>query len=509
MYEYIVTAFKVVVGVITNDRLAIAALIALGLMLIWVVFSLVFSFQARFARGAKNINNYVSRNGLNADSREGLLKLVKKMPSEFQRGFNNYEKDPSSLPSSHIKRFESLDVELSGGVFNQNRSILKTYINFIFVGLLVFSLAILPGEEALSGYSLAEALIIPLLFVFIAKVMYYVYTAIRQYQYHNAVDDFNDMLDNLDKSAFDFASSSIEPAKVEHVSSSAFLRKGEIAEVYEDTSAVKSETAGFENSEDMVSDDVSQDYVEPTLNIESETHEQEPQTIDNSEPLVSGLVDAKNSGESAKAVSYGQVEEQVNMQELENTEIEEQAKANENLSEVETEAIKEPNATELDMAGEQTEEPIEEQIEASKQTEKVDEANTNAEALEEAGLVNSQQDEGEQAKESDSKTINKDGMKEEEMEENKIEDNFNLDFASLFSEEELEKPKRGRGRPRKEVSASGELVITNDKEFEDALVRAEKLMRKNEEPLSASQTKRIEKQIKELVDAMTKYKEGK
>ena len=393
-------------------------------------------------------------------------------------------------------------------MFNQNRSILKTYINFIFVGLLVFSLAILPGEEALGGYSLAEALIIPLLFVFIAKVMYYVYTAIRQYQYHNAVDDFNDMLDNLDKSAFDTASSSIEPAKVEHVSSSAFLRKGEITEVYEDTSAVKSETAGFENSEDMVNDDVSQDYVEPTLNIESETHEQEPQTIDNSGPLVPGLVEAENSGESVKAVSYGQVEEQVNMQELENTEIEEQAKANENLSEVETEAIKEPNATELDMAGEQTEEPIEEKIEASKQTEKVDEANTNAEALEEAGLVNSQ-DEGEQAKESDSKTINKDGMKEEEMEENKVEDNFNLDFASLFSEEELEKPKRGRGRPRKEVSASGELVITNDKEFEDALVRAEKLMRKNEEPLSASQTKRIEKQIKELVDAMTKYKEGK
>ena len=69
--------------------------------------------------------------------------------------------------------------------------------------------------------------------------------------------------------------------------------------------------------------------------------------------------------------------------------------------------------------------------------------------------------------------------------------------------------KRGRGRPKKEVTNSGEFVINNDKEFEDALVRAEKLMRKNEEPLSASQTKRVEKQIKELVDAMTKYKEGK
>ena len=67
--------------------------------------------------------------------------------------------------------------------------------------------------------------------------------------------------------------------------------------------------------------------------------------------------------------------------------------------------------------------------------------------------------------------------------------------------------KRGRGRPKKEVNTTGEFVIKSDKEFEEALLRAEKLMRKNEEPLSASQTKRIEKQIKELVDAMTKYKE--
>ena len=58
MYEYIVTAFKVMVGVITNDRLAIGAAVALGIMLLWVTFSLIFSFQARFARGVRKINNY-------------------------------------------------------------------------------------------------------------------------------------------------------------------------------------------------------------------------------------------------------------------------------------------------------------------------------------------------------------------------------------------------------------------------------------------------------------------
>jgi len=74
---------------------------------------------------------------------------------------------------------------------------------------------------------------------------------------------------------------------------------------------------------------------------------------------------------------------------------------------------------------------------------------------------------------------------------------------------EVDKPKRGRGRPKKETPANGEIIITNDQQFEEALIRAEKLMRKNEEPLSQSQTKRIEKQIKQLLDAMSKYKDGK
>ena len=49
--------------------------------------------------------------------------------------------------------------------------------------------------------------------------------------------------------------------------------------------------------------------------------------------------------------------------------------------------------------------------------------------------------------------------------------------------------------------------VLDDKEFDEVLSRAEKLMRKSEEALSASQAKRVEKALKELVDAMTKYKE--
>ena len=74
--------------------------------------------------------------------------------------------------------------------------------------------------------------------------------------------------------------------------------------------------------------------------------------------------------------------------------------------------------------------------------------------------------------------------------------------------EETTQVAKTRGRPKKqEVSES--MVIKSDKEFDEVLSRAEKLMRKSEEGLSASQSKRIEKELKMLMDAMNRYKESK
>jgi len=359
IHEYIITAFKVMVGVITENRIALSALIALGVLFVWILLSLVFSFQGKFASNVKRINEYVSRNGIKGEAKQGLELLLVKMPSEFQKGYKKYEKTPSSLPSDHIKRFESFDMELSGGVFNQNKSVIKTFINFVFVSLSLFSLAILPIDEVLSGYNLAEALVIPLIFFIIAKIMYYVYTAIRQHQYKVAVQEFNYMLENMDRASNDFASNE-----------------------------VVNKNATFDNY-------VFNQNIKTVENVE-ERHIEENQNLEfNSEDLTT-------------------------------------------------------NEEKNEQVVEQKEAYIEEHI-----------------------------------------------------------DNFIPDFDNLLEGEEIVEQKRGRGRPRKEVVNNGEFVITNDKEFEDALLRAEKLMRKNEEPLSASQTKRIEKQIKELVDAMTKYKEGK
>ena len=72
---------------------------------------------------------------------------------------------------------------------------------------------------------------------------------------------------------------------------------------------------------------------------------------------------------------------------------------------------------------------------------------------------------------------------------------------------ENETIKKTRGRPK--IKAIDEtLVIKTEEEFEEILSRAEKLMKKSESGLSASQSKRIEKELKIMMDAMNKYKEG-
>ncbi len=466
MFEYFRTAFKVIVGVITNERLAIAGLICLGILAIWIIFSLIFSFQNKFSLRAREINEYISRNGLGEESKAGLLKLAEKMPSEFQRGLNNYLDGQTDKPSKFIKRFESLDVELSGGVFNQNKSFIKTYINFVFTSLLLFSIAFLGNEVSLTGYLIAEAAIIPLAFLLLAKVFYYVYTAIRQYQYRTAVDDFNDMLDN-----FDNAHKACKPAtesKNEEVVAGSDVKDllDRINNLLNERD-VQKDIKGVEESkeEDMFSDII----VAPGF---EDLADEEPST----EP--------ENQKEAPSTLAEEIKKEEAPRQEI-NVPSEEEA---------EDEDVEEDDFDEEDEEL-KDDEPIEEDNEEL--AEEKDEADEEIAAPAETQKVG-----GKEETEADKKA--------------KITDNFKVDINSFVStsegpetEVENEPVKRGRGRPKKEVNQSGEFVIKNDKDFEEALERAEKLMRKNEQPLSASQTKRIEKQIKELVDAMTKYKENK
>lgn len=509
MFEYIVTIFKVVAGVITNERLVIASLIALGLLLLWIVFSLCFSFEMRFLSGARKINKYISRNGIGGAHKQGLANLVQKMPSEFVRGYHTYEKNPHSLPSEYIKRSDCLDLELNGGVFNQNRSIIKSYINTVFFALLVFSFAIMSSsslfdsgsatsETALTGYMVAEAMLIPFLFLLVAKGMYYIYTAIRQHQYHVAVEEFNELIDNFDKEAID--TYGYIPASL---TTTAPLAKQEPF-----ANVAPAVAPAVTKIEEPTVEQVR--YEEPIGEVQEIEETEEPATVQET-----AMVEENVPYEEQETESYVLPEEQ---------ETEPADYADESVENTETDTAEEE--TELEGQTEETfdENNVSEEDEETNQIEQ-DLAEKSASENEETEAENDNQFEDEAATEPLSETEETaeeqnnggaDQMTEETENNNEditvenneeIKDNFKPDFASLLGEDVQKK--RGRGRPKKENNGEEGFTIKTDKDFEEALVRAEKLMRKNEEPLSASQTKRIEKQLKELIDAMSKYKENK
>lgn len=561
MFEYIITIFKVVVGVITNERLVLASLVALGVLLLWIVFSLCFSFEMRFISGSKKINKYISRKGISGESKQALAKLVQKMPSEFVRGYNTYEKNPHSLPSKYIKRSDCLDLELNGGVFNQNRSIIKSFINFVFFGLLLFSFAIMSSsslfesgtastETALTGYMVAEAMLIPFLYLFVAKGLYYIYTAIRQHQYHVAVEEFNEMIDNFDKSAVDtygYIPSALVKAKSDFSEMSSRnieqknISKASVQKVFS-SSISNNETekeeiiSTPENQNNLNINNLStNDFVEQTDNasaISESNSKSFEESFSNSENVKDDisdnnvvykeqsentLLDGNNRGNSESSLKdFDDIGSAEGYSEMAGT-----SKNNEEFAgddfvfNNDLNIVQETNVNQS-ARGDLQKNPY-----------GIEEENQNVESKTSNTFYIKETNNKEQPKESkvaSSSRLTSDfekflkrfeddykqskTKKEQQMDKTaEIKDNFKPDFSTLLGEEQA--PKRGRGRPKKETNNQEGFLIKNDKEFEDALVRAEKLMRKNEEPLSASQTKRIEKQLKELIDAMSKYKESK
>ncbi len=457
--EYIVAAFKVLVGVINSERLIFIALIAVGIMLIWEIFALIFSFQIRFARGVKTINEYISRNGITGEAQSGLKALVSKMPPEFVRGYKAFERNPHSLPSDYIKRETSLDLELHGGIFNQNKSILKTYMNAVFVILAIFSLAIVADgstEVAISGYAIAEALIVPFCFLLLAKVLFYVYAAIRQNQYRYAIDEFNEMINNFDKTAMDVFGYNPDGDKQER-------QEKETAKLLEN---------------------MDQRFAEMQTQLQTALAESVGAANQNAQQD-SASAEQINALEEKFSAKFAEINEQQRSSLQEYVEqINEKLDAlSEEMAELKTMALTVPQVANVETA------------EESNEDEKT--------SAEDDGKIEAEENE---ISEFQSEKKNVSAKKEEIKQAEVMQDNFKPDFNTLLQPEE---PKRGRGRPKKENNNEGEYIIKDDKQFEEALVRAEKLMRKNEQPLSASQTKRIEKQIKELIDAMNKYKEGK
>ena len=505
MRDYVTTVFNLIVGLIDADKIVYIALIGLGLLLVWQLLSLLTNFHRKFAGKCRKISKFLTKNGLSADNYNAFLALVAKMPQEFIRGYKTFEHASYGLPSDYIKRFDSIDVEVNGGILNHGKSLAKAMIYGWTLVLFMLSLALLGNDTAITGFALADALLIPILFLILAKIIYFIFNAIKQQQYKMAVDEFNEMLDIMNDKIENNDSMPGPDVLTELMDSVPVVDNQEPEIVPQPEESVEQEiepetTVLQQNNQQPVgtpeedSQSVIQDVynLQNTLEIEKDfdahnsansSQESEPEiepfsttqavvqakqttdkdVLDEGEVYTEeDLIDEVTLQSSAQETSVDETLEQIEDLQLTNEDVDVQPEA-EVEEEINNEEATTQESPQLPAEAEMTE------------PEHVDKQETTIE----------EQSKHEQAV-APTKTKKKEKPKED------------------IEEEEMEE-KRGRGRPKK--VAEGELVIKNDKQFEEVLQRAEKLMRKSEEALSSSQAKRVEKSLKELIDAMTKYKE--
>lgn len=487
MRDYITTVFNLIVGLISPNKLVLLALICLGIIIVWQLLSLITSFNSRLAKKCRRISKFLSTKGLSADNYNKFISLVAKMPQEFIRGYKTFEHASFGLPSDYIKRFDSIDVEVNGGMFNHGKSILKSFIYVVGALLFVLSLALMGQEAALTGYGLADAMLLPLLFIIIGKVIYYIFVAIKQQQYKVAVDEFNEMLDIMNDKIENNDSLPGPDVLADIVADevtgtvTALPQKQVVVETAVQETNEQSENPQAENWEDEISDvELTQPTVEQVMpqeveEISESIAEEEILQAEEQQDLKKEDIDNQNleSDElSDNSIDWSLADDEQTVEEIQEVE---DLGQNKNLS-VQTKEAEPDSFTETDLQDMLTE---------NNQTEYFNEANKES-------VENLEQNTLPKVYKSDTDEVST---------QNVIAQNLK------DKEEPVEEQKRGRGRPKK--VAEGELVITNDKQFEEVLERAEKLMRKSEEALSSSQAKRVEKALKELVDAMTKYKEEK
>jgi len=198
LYDYLVTIYKVIVGLVTPERLIGVALGAFAVYVIWMTISLLASFQRRFNSKCQELINFTIRTKDIEKNPEMLDKMADKISSGFGFGWKKFRNSEVGKPSDFITRREALDVEINGGILNNGKTMMRAFISFVTVLLAIFNLVYVGGEKSLTFMIFAEALFLPLVFYIIVKLFYFLHSSIKQKLYKMSIESFYEVIDLLD-----------------------------------------------------------------------------------------------------------------------------------------------------------------------------------------------------------------------------------------------------------------------------------------------------------------------
>ena len=198
IYNYLTTIFKLIAGLVTKEFIGIIAVVFMAILALWIVLSLTRSAEIKLNYGAKKLTNYIDSKKVNLNEDVEFYKLLNDMPPQFVRAFKTLQASGGDLPGKYLTQTECVETPLYGGLFNQNRSLMRTVTNFFvfIVGLL--SLAVSFSQaETVTLLTVAESLVMPVIALLVYRIEFYIYASIRQYYYRSAVIRFGELVDAL------------------------------------------------------------------------------------------------------------------------------------------------------------------------------------------------------------------------------------------------------------------------------------------------------------------------
>lgn len=198
LYDYLLTVYKVLVGLVTTKRLIFVALMAFAFYVVWICVSLLFSFQRKFGKRCSKLSSFIRKNSMDSTNLQVVDLKIENISSGFYHGWKKF-KASSGKPSDFINRRDALDVEVSGGVLNQGKTIMRAYITLTTVILALFNFAYLGSDSTITSYLIAESLVLPLVYFVIMKLFYFLYTSIKQQLYKQDIECFYELIGILDE----------------------------------------------------------------------------------------------------------------------------------------------------------------------------------------------------------------------------------------------------------------------------------------------------------------------
>lgn len=198
IFEYIRTSFHVIKAFVTQDKLIYIGLGVLGLFILWTILSLVLSHEFKMERLWRKMTKEIEDGKMTKEKYFAFTKYIQKMPTSVQRNWRKYEIKKTGMPSDYITQEDMLDNPIGGGIRKQNRSLMKFAMWSVTIFAFALSLSSMGASEPITAEVFVESAIVPFILFMLFRLNYYIYTAIRQYEYRLAVDDFNEFINFVD-----------------------------------------------------------------------------------------------------------------------------------------------------------------------------------------------------------------------------------------------------------------------------------------------------------------------